>query len=122
MQVERAAMCFGIGESLFIARPVIYAGLLYYFHRQSDIRNGGAGGNMKRRAYWTPWLVSLFVDVASLSLLNIGNKYARGSVAAGHPCPDRCERILQSNIYPPSLAVRYTCSFLSRDALLLLDA
>ena len=83
-------MCFGIGESLFIARPVIYAGLMYYFHRHSDIHNGGAGGSTKRRAFWTPWLVSLFVDVASLSLLNMGNKYARGCVAAGHPCPDRC--------------------------------
>ena len=80
-------MCFAVGESLYIARPVVYAALLYFFSRRSRVAADAVGS--KRVAPWTPWLVSLLVDVTSLSLLNIGNKYARGCVAAGHPCPDR---------------------------------
>ena len=83
-------MCFAIGETLHISRPVIYAALLYYFHRRDSIKKSIS--EYRSKTYWTPWIISLMVDVGSLSLLNIGNKYARGSVAAGHPCPDRYKK------------------------------
>ena len=81
-------MCFAIGETLHIARPVVYAALLYYFHRRDGSKKIFA--DTRPKSYWMPWIISLMIDVGSLSLLNIGNKYVRGCVAAGHPCPDRC--------------------------------